>query len=416
MLATNVQTPVQSPVQSAVQSSAALRLGPKLGMRYGLDVWALSPDALYLERKNRVIPARIKRPGITPLVPSLKASVEGIQKAYNTLPPMGTDPEFFLTKLGQVVPAFDHLPDKHVTRDGLFWDGFQAETTVEVKRCPANMADWGIPPCPTNCTRHLNSCHAILAQYIGRQLQLLAPKELGIWPHPVWRVPAEMLKWAGEAQVSLGCDPSRNAYATMGRCVPRPRELTYRFAGGHVHFCLTPEERSDAYGIIYLVKTLDALAGIPAVCLAQNYDHFIRRRYYGLAGEYRLPMHGLEWRTLSNFWLMHPLAFMLTFDLARHALNLGRARMRNIFVGATRESSIQDTINYCDVRSAKDFMRLNKTFYTEWARMLYGSEKAFWTAIEGGVDKVVPNWGRDVVRDWRLSTDWKQVPAWRDLG
>jgi hypothetical protein len=224
-----------------------------------------------------------------------------------------------------------------------------------------------------------------------------------------------MLKWAGEAQVSLGCDPSRNAYGLQGRFVERPRDLEWRFAGGHVHFMLAEEERLLA-NIHYLVKTLDALVGIPSVCLAQNYDHFIRRRYYGLAGEYRLPPHGLEWRTLSNFWVMDPRAFMLVFDLARHALNLGRARFRNVFVGASSEKAIRDTINYCDVKSAKDFMRLNREFYSQWARMLYKSDKAFWAAIEGGVDKVIPNWGQNVVGSWRLPMVWREVPAWKDLG
>jgi hypothetical protein len=339
----------------------------------------------------------------------LTAAVEGIDTCYGVEPVMGTDPEFFLRLNGerQVVPAFDFLPDKHGTTDGLFWDGFQAETTVDPKAC----YKW----CTASCKAHKIKCHAILAQQIGRQLQALAQKGLNIAPQSVWRVPPIMLQLASEAHVSLGCDPSRNAYGSSGRRVERPRCLNWRFAGGHVHFEL-PEEEREIENIRYLVKTLDALLGIPCVALAQNYDHFIRRRYYGLAGEFRLPPHGLEYRTLSNFWLMHPRAFMLVFDLARHALNIGRARFRGIFVGADREQSIRDTINYGDVRSAKDFMKLNREFYTQWARLMYGSEKAFWAAIEGGLDKVIGGWGLDVVQDWQVGGLWTQVPAWKDLG
>jgi hypothetical protein len=388
--------------------SAPRTAQPRLGMRYGQDVWALKTGSLFLERSGRVVHCTVKNSGLTPAVPSLKAAVEGIHKCYGANLAMGTDPEFFVTRGGQIVPAFDHLPDKHSTSDGLFWDGFQAECTVDVRSCEPVY-------CTSDCDRHKNKCHAILAQKIGRQLQLLQSRDLGLAPQPIWRIPHQMLQLAGMAQVSLGCDPSRNAYGHNGRCVPEPRLLPWRFAGGHVHFELTPEERSDADHIRYLVKTLDALLGIPSVCLAQNYDHFIRRRYYGLAGEYRLPPHGLEYRTLSNFWLMHPRAFMLVFDLARHVLNIGRARLRNIFVGARQEQAIAQTINYCDVRSAKDFMRLNREFYTAWSRMLYGSEKAFWAAIEGGVDKVIPHWGQNVLRDWVLHENWQKVPAWRDL-
>jgi hypothetical protein len=396
-------------VEASSVVSSPTALGPRLGMRYGPDVWALKKGSLFVERAGkpgRIIKATVKNPGITPGIPSLRAAIEGIQSSYQTLPVMGSDPEFFVAHRGQMVPAFDFLPDKYSATDGLFWDGFQAECTVNVKNCTKH--------CDDDCKGHFVSCHSLLAQRIGLQLQKLASRELDIVAKPVWHIPEPMLRFAGDAQVSLGCDPSRNAYATYGRVVESPRELEWRFAGGHVHFMLDPEE-CESPNIRYLVKTLDALLGIPSVCLAQNYDHFIRRRYYGLAGEYRLPPHGLEYRTLSNFWLMHPRAFMLVFDLARHALNIGRARMRNIFAGATQESAIRDTINYCDVRSAKDFKKLNKAFYSQWAQELYGSDKAFWNAIEGGIDKVLSNWGNNVVGQWRLPADWHYVPAWKDL-
>jgi hypothetical protein len=338
----------------------------------------------------------------------MRAAVEGIQACYETNPVMGTDPEFFLRKDGRVVPAFDFLPDKHASLDGLFWDGFQAETVVDVSTCYGH--------CPPDCVSHVITCHALLAQRIGAQMLKLEAKGLDVAAQPVWRVPDDMLRYAADAHVSLGCDPSRNAYASSGRCVEKPRDLKWRFAGGHVHFAL-PEEERQPDNIRYLVKTLDALLGIPSVCLAQNYDHFIRRRFYGLAGEYRMPPHGLEYRTLSNFWLMHPRAFMLVFDLARHALNVGRGRLRNIFTGACREGAIRDTINYCDVRSAKDFMRLNREFYSSWALLMYNSDKAFWNAIEGGIDKVISGWGQNVTKSWHVvSSSWSQVPAWKDLG
>jgi len=393
-----------------LQQQSQPKPAPRLGMRYGPDVWALKQGSLFLERSGKLVNCKVKNAGLTPKVPSLKAAVEGIHKSYGVSLVMGTDPEFFVKKDGHLVPAFDHLPDKHTTTDGLFWDGFQAECTVDLRACDCNQTR-----CPTCKKGACISCHALLAQRIGKQLQLLKAKGLDVAVQPVWRVPKDMLLFAGEAQVSLGCDPSRNAYGHFGRCVVEPRQLPYRFAGGHVHFELGEEER-NADNIRYLVKTLDALVGIPSVCLAQNYDHFIRRRYYGLAGEYRLPPHGLEYRTLSNFWLMHPQAFMLVFDLARHALNIGRARLRNIFVGSAQESAIRDTINFCDVRSAKDFMKLNREFYSAWTKLLYGSDRAFWQAIEGGVDKVIPAWGQNVLKAWELPEDWRKVSAWKDLG
>lgn len=377
----------------------------RLGMRYG-QMWATKKDWLFDAEKGMLLRATPQNPGHTPEAPPLRVAVEGIQRSYHRSPIMGTDPEFFLKRDGGIVPAFDFLPDKHLSLDGLFWDGFQAETTVDLKACHS----W----CQPNCPNHKVEDLKVLAQKIGRQMTRLTHRSLNVAPMSVWRVPSLMLKLASDAHVSLGCEPSRNAYASEGRRVEQPRMLKWRFAGGHVHFELPEEERSIP-NIQYLVKTLDALLGLPCVCLAQNYDHFIRRRYYGLAGEYRLPPHGLEYRTLSNFWLMDPKAFSLVFELARQALNIGRARMRNIFVGISQEQRIRDTINYCDVRSAKDFMHLNRDFYSAWAKWMYNTDEAFWQAIEGGLDKVLPHWGENVVARWQVWGPSDYVPCWKDL-
>jgi len=47
-----------------------------------------------------------------------------------------------------------------------------------------------------------------------------------------------------------------------------------------------------------------------------------RRRYYGLPGEYRLPKHGLEYRTLSNFWLRAYPLYDLMSGLALLAISM----------------------------------------------------------------------------------------------
>lgn len=377
----------------------------RIGMRYGSD-WFLKPGVLFSETSGLIFGTDRRDAGVTPLVPSLKAAVQGVRECYGSMV-MGLDPEFFLRRGTEIVPAFDYLPSKHATEDGLFWDGFQAETTVDLW---SHLESWETSRGnPAKAVK----CHAIIAQRLGKQLQLLRKHGLNIAPRSVWRIPPDILRFASEAHVALGCDPSRNVYGTFPRVVERPRGLGWRFAGGHIHFTLPEAERKDEHVIRYLVKTLDALLGIPCVCLAQNYDHFIRRRYYGLAGEYRLPKYGLEYRTLSNFWVNDPRAFMLVFDLARHALGVGLARLRNIFTGPER--AIRDTINYCDVRSARDFMRLNKEFYTSWSEDLYGHSKSFWEAIQGGVDKVIPGFGRDVLDAWILASDWRDVKAWKDL-
>ena len=299
----------------------------------------------------------------------------------------GTDPEFFLTERGERIPAFMKLPAKSETKMGWFWDGFQGETTVGA-----------------------DNCHEVIAQNIAYQMRKLKALGLNISDTTVWRVPDVLLENASDAQVALGCDPSENAYGLVGRKVEYPRFLKWRFAGGHIHQSMQAQERQNKAHVEYIVRTMDAFLGVPAVALFQNYDRFIRRRYYGLAGEYRLPSHGLEYRVLSNAWAFHPLSFMLTFDLARFAFSLGRAHMRRLFVGDRR--TVVDTINNCDVKTAQALMDANKETYNTWLDWRYRSAKPFWEAIKGGIDKVIPNFGKDIVGAWEPIERYDDAPHW----
>jgi hypothetical protein len=69
----------------------------------------------------------------------------------------------------------------------------------------------------------------------------------------------------------------------------------------------------------YLIRLLDFFVGIPTVLLDNPEQQRQRRKQYGMAGSYRTPDHGFEYRTLSNFWAFKPLYLYLVFGLARFA-------------------------------------------------------------------------------------------------
>src|ERR1019366_5440055 len=98
---------------------------------------------------------------------------------------------------------------------------------------------------------------------------------------------------------------------------------------------------------INMVKAMDAIAGVACVALFAKYDNPIRRQYYGLPGEYRLPKHGLEYRALSNAWLIHPLIMNLVIDFARKAAIMGKEGLFSKWK-ATEQETI-DCITNCDV-------------------------------------------------------------------
>lgn len=328
--------------------------------------------------------------GCTPVAkPKLDFPLAKVMHGSVFHPTMGLDPEFFIGLNGIKAPAFHFLSDKHTTKNDIFWDGYQAETRVAP-----------------------DECHELLAFHMYNQFKQFSTDypNLEILPGAVWRVPDEHLQSASEAEVALGCDPSYNAYNMKGKVVTEPRKLRWRFSGGHIHFRNHMKALAE-YGITpeTIVWSLDLVLGVASVALAQNYDSWIRRKYYGLAGEYRLPPHGLEYRTLSNFWVLDPQVFQLVLDLARWAFNLAKIRQRRMFLGTKQD--VVSIINSSDVRSAKDLVKLNKDAYNLFLDVTYANpnaKTAFWKAIESGADSVVPDFGKNILKTW-LTAGFKEA-------
>lgn len=299
---------------------------------------------------------------------------------------MGMDPEFFLADdKGQILPAFQVLASKK-QNPHLFWDGFQAECTVEARLC-----------------------HQELAQMLAHSLGRVKHR---IMPTPVWRVPQALLQSADEEHVRLGCDPSYNVYNMHGKHVENGRDLLWRFAGGHVHFEMAQNWKLPPR-VKSCIRALDALLAVACVCFAQGVDQPIRRKYYGLPGEFRLPPHGVEYRTLSNFWLYHPMAYHLVFDLARFAFNVGKGGLR-CYVGDP--DLVVDIVQFGDVRAARDLAKTNAGLYDEFLkRYPIQARLKFWESIERGFLKTIPNYGKDINGVWAGVRDAYVQPMWREM-
>jgi hypothetical protein len=166
---------------------------------------------------------------------------------------MGMDPEFFLADdKGLILPAFQILAHKK-ENPHLFWDGFQAECTVQAR-----------------------ACHQELAQQLAGALRRIGSR-YRIVASPVWRVPQAFLQTAEEDHVRLGCDPSYNVYNMKGLHVEDGRKLPWRFAGGHVHFEL-PQAWKIPPRVKSIIRTLDAICATACVCFAAGVDRPIRRQ------------------------------------------------------------------------------------------------------------------------------------------
>lgn len=91
----------------------------------------------------------------------------------------------------------------------------------------------------------------------------------------------------------FGCEPDYNAWTGAENTKPQPPHEFMRSAGGHVHV-ETKQKWSD------VVKAMDTFLSIPAVFMDEGVE---RKQLYGKSGACRIKPYGVEYRTLSNFWI-----------------------------------------------------------------------------------------------------------------
>lgn len=267
----------------------------------------------------------------------------------------GSDPEIFAEdKDGNVIPAFDFLPPKekpatHAGDGELFWDGFQAEITHSAGSCLDGLASrvrYGLRELYNRLKKHNPDGKLVLKNVVNIQ--------------------QDVLDNSTDEQVAFGCEPSLNIYGMKGM-ESDGRSVPFRTTGGHMHFGIG--EKSPEV-LERIIKALDTIIGVASVSLFEGIDHPRRRLMYGLAGEYRLPSYGIEYRTLSNAWLIHPAITYLVFDIARKAIVMGEKNFLNMM--DYDEEEIVRIINQNDVPAAREHLKKNKTIYKAIIKSIYG--------------------------------------------
>lgn len=178
-------------------------------------------------------------------------------------------------------------------------------------------AEFNIDPCSTydEWRRNIRAVQQQLAEMLPNGYSLIGVPTAVFTPDAWKAAPLE-------AKI-LGCSPDYNAWEQS--TVPPPQDqVGVRFAGGHVHAGFRdPSEPTDsAYyeACMNLVKQLDWFLGPWSL----QYDTDVRRReMYGRAGAMRFKDYGVEYRSLSNFWLE-------TDDLLQAVWDRTHTAIRNI--------------------------------------------------------------------------------------
>ncbi len=251
---------------------------------------------------------------------------------------IGCDPELFVQKEGKFVSAWGLIPGTK-------------EAPYKVKG-GAVQVDGLALEFNTNPVESFEEFHYNI-ETVMRELYKLVPGYT-----PIVSATADfgldyILSQPKEAQ-ELGCEPDYNAYRD-GAPFPRPcATRPFRTAAGHIHIGWTEGEDPFSFEhmakCISLAKELDVLLGIPSVIL----DKDVRRReLYGKAGCFRPKEYGIEYRTLSNFWIVNR-------ELRSFVFNSSKRAVQNLMTGQPIHTKIEDVeniINSSNKERAKEIVK-----------------------------------------------------------
>lgn len=214
----------------------------------------------------------------------------------------GSDPEFMLEKDGRFFSAIPLVPGTKHKRHEMghhfaYWDNVMAECAVEPAESKAEFVS------------HLRDC-------LQRYAALMKPYRLVARASADF--PAEELA-CPDAQ-AIGCDPEYCAYELQQAVPPEDdfKKNTLRTAGGHIHLG-TPVGKNP-FGCIAIIRMMDLFAGTASIFLDKDKTTKRRKELYGKAGRFRQPDWGVEYRSLSNFWLTSPTLVGLILDIAAFAV------------------------------------------------------------------------------------------------
>lgn len=312
---------------------------------------------------------------------------------------VGADPEIFVENVfGKIIPAFSFLPEQ---KDGIgnltsefrnygmsYHDGLQAEFTILEGGCLEEM-----------CNYNFYGLKRILDEAIKFDPSAKLSAKTCI------EIPTTQLKFYKENTIRLGCKPSFNAYG-LDVQFPSTYDATIRSTGGHMHFgYIRTDLKLSKIPPYDIAKALDRIIGIISVSLFAGYENPIRRKFYGLPGEFRVTPYGMEYRTLSNAWLFHPIVTHLVWDLARLSLLMLSNGLINEW--KCEEDRIIHTILNCDIHESRKIINENCDLLLSMLARLYNSDTinrnttGLYGAILGGVDSFISDF-RNIEKSWCL--------------
>ncbi len=297
---------------------------------------------------------------------------------------LGCDPEFFFAdKKGNIVGSEKVLTKNDKIDRGLVIDGVQAELNPGASYCRQLLAG------------NISSCFRCLRDALRNR-----GIDVTVKIDSLVDISRRELDSLSEGCQVFGCDPSTNIYNEgenkTSTIKVDPKQYLKRSAGGHIHlgnayvnyldkkYAQTDPDIDPSYLRYHelakriesalkskpdiMVAILDITVGNTCVLLDRSAGNVERRENYGRAGEYRLKPYGIEYRTLSNFWLRSYQLMSFVTGLCRFAVHVvSESTPENnyveAFLNAVPREDIVRAINENNVELAMaNFKRLEHLF------------------------------------------------------
>lgn len=156
-------------------------------------------------------------------------------------------------------------------------------------------------------------------------MKKMLPRHIKLRAHAAVTFSEKEWAEATDAAKMLGCSPDFNGWTGTLNSPPNPEEGSrLRTAAGHLHIGWTEDSTMDEEFVknaFDLVQQLDWYLGAWSVTNDKVVGASKRRQLYGKSGACRLKPYGVEYRVLSNFWVLHPDLRVLTWNRMQRAIN-----------------------------------------------------------------------------------------------
>ncbi len=240
---------------------------------------------------------------------------------------IGADPEVFITDHKEKIISVEGLLGGTKEKP-LVLNGFEKGCAVQEDNV---LGEFNIPACKND--KEFVYYNQIMKNRIINIIRENTGKQYGIAIKASHKFKRNQL--VTEQALVFGCDPDLNVWTMEQNQAPNEDSLI-RSAGGHVHLGWTGDISLETQ--INVGMWADYFLGLESIFIDKDSR---RRSLYGKAGSIRFKPYGIEYRTLSNYWLRDKLSMTNVYRAAVLAIQLGLSKDFPIKYG----DDIQNIIN-----------------------------------------------------------------------